>query len=400
MKKALVVSCLFPPRGGVGVLRIAKFCKYLPEHGWQPVVLAADAPEGAWRDEGLLAEVEASSVIVRVPRPPDGSKQAFPEESIRWRKPALAQALRLIREEGAAAIFSSGDPVVNHLVAGEAARRSGHPWLADFRDEWAVNPEFIRSVSQRARANRWERDILNKADRVVSVTAPVVEMLARKGGGPAEKYSLIPNGYDGADLSTLPPAPARRDRFTITFTGHLPNPADLLPVLNALRLLLSLRLARANELVLRLVGDFEHIRYDEAMGLSGLVQKIPPGAHRAALAWQQDSDLLLSVNDALRGRYAVSVKLYEYMASGRPVLAVAPAGSVIADYVARSRTGRAADPGRPEDIADAIAYFFARWKRGENSVEPDRAFLEPFDRRRTAGQLARLLDSLAGAEPV
>ena len=210
MKKALVVSCLFPPRGGVGVLRIAKFCKYLPEHGWQPVVLAADAPEGAWRDEGLLAEVEASSVIVRVPRPPDGSKQAFPEESIRWRKPALAQALRLIREEGAAAIFSSGDPVVNHLVAGEAARRSGHPWLADFRDEWAVNPEFIRSVSQRARANRWERDILNKADRVVSVTAPVVEMLARKGGGPAEKYSLIPNGYDGADLSTLPPAPARR----------------------------------------------------------------------------------------------------------------------------------------------------------------------------------------------
>ncbi|HOW96213.1 MAG TPA: glycosyltransferase family 4 protein [Kiritimatiellia bacterium] len=400
MKKVLVISYLFPPRGGVGVIRIAKFCKYLPEHGWRPIVLTTEAPAEMSRDAELLAEVEASSVLVRMPLPPGGRRRGFPEVSIRWRRPAIAQALRLAREEGVAAIFSSGDPVVNHLVAGEAARRSGRPWLADFRDEWAVNPEFIRSPFQRARADRWERDILEKADAVVSVTAPVVDMLVEKGGGPAAKYHLIPNGYDGAVLSALPSAPARRDRFTITFTGHLPNPADMLPVLKALRLMLSLRLAREDELLLRLVGDFEHFRHDEAMGLSGLVRKIPPGSHREALLRQQDSDLLLSVSDARRGRYAVSVKLYEYMASGRPVLAVAPAGSLMADYVARSRTGRAADPARPDEIADAIAYFFARWKRGNLAVEPDRAFLEHFDRRRTAGQLAGLLDSLAGAQSV
>ena len=397
MKKVLVISCLFPPRGGVGVLRIAKFCKYLPEYGWRPVVLTTEvSAESSW-DADLLAELEGSLALIRQPIPPPAGRPAFPENTIRWRATAFDRALRIVREHGVAAIFSSGDPVVNHLVAGAVARRGGRPWVADFRDEWAVNPEFIRSPYHRARANRWECAILRRADAVVTVTEPVVRMLVDKGVGPAAKYHLIPNGYDGAVLSALPPAPSRRDRFTITFTGHLPNPADMLPVLKALRLLLALGIAREDELRLRLAGDFEHFHYEEALGLSRLVRKLPACSNREALLLQKDSDLLLSVNNV---RHAVSAKLYEYMASGRPVLSVAPAGSLMADYVARSRTGRSVDAGRLDELADAIAYFFARWKRGQNEIEPDRAFLEPFDRRRTAGQLAHLLDSISGAQSV
>jgi glycosyltransferase involved in cell wall biosynthesis len=405
MKKVLVISFLFPPIGGVGVLRIAKFCKYLPEHGWLPVVLTTKVPGEMSRDADLLKEVEPASKIIRTPFQritlPGRlgilyRARIFPEEAIRWRRRAIRHAERLIKEGEVDAVFSSGDPVVNHLAAEAVARRTGLPWLADFRDEWAVNPEFVRSPAQRARADQWEKTILEKADLVTSVTAPVVDMLIQRGGGPAEKYRLIPNGFDGDILSTLPSRPATRDRFTMTFTGHLLNPEIFLPVLQALRMLFSLNMVPESELVLQVIGDFEYCRYDEALGLTGIIRKIPPRSNREALLLQKDSDLLLSVNDERRGKYAVSTKLYEYMASGRPVLAVAPAGSVTADYVAKSKTGRVVEPGRPDEIANAIHDFFQQWKRGGTTVEPDRAFLEKFDRRRTAGQLAQLLDSLTG----
>ncbi len=419
MKKVLAISFYFPPFGGISVVRVAKFCKYLPAHGWQPVVLTIEPPTADRADPGLLQEVAAACRIHRtgfaattplqrfLSRPSASAfvrrvralalrwrrRAVFPEESIRWLPEAVARARRLAGEEKPDAVFSSGDPVVNHLIARAVSRETRLPWIADFRDEWAVNPEFVRSAAQRRRCERMEQAIFEEARLITSVTRPVVDMLIERAPRMREKFRLIPNGYDPEDLAGLPPLPARGERFVISHVGN-PYAVDLVPFFKAVKMLLELNLVPREKLLIRLVGDWGHYGVHRLLGLGDLVQIAAHVPHREAIAAQRESDLLLMVNTDRSGHYALAAKLLEYMASGRPVLAIVPGGSVMADCVRKSNTGMVAEPGRVEEIADAVHHFFDRWRKGRNTSEPDWTFLGQFDRKKLAGDLAALLDTL------
>jgi glycosyltransferase involved in cell wall biosynthesis len=420
MRKVLIISFYFPPVGGTSVMRIVKFCKFLPRYDWQPVVLTTDEQPSRRPDFSLFQEVSDTSIIHRtrfnahppfvrlltaLPMRPSLKRFSsralqlrrsliFPDDSTRWWLKASASAFTLVEQNRIGAIFSSGDPLVNHMVAYLVSRLKNIPWVADFRDEWAVNPEMVRSEFQEKMCKKVEQAIFKQARLITSVTQPVVDMLIGKAPPFKEKFHLIPNGYDADEVSKAPEVVTESNRFVITYTGNLTAYANFDALLKAIKMLISLNLIPMNRILVQLVGDCEYYKYGDWLGLADVVKRIPHRSHPETLALQRNSSLLLMINTEPSGKYAFSVKLYEYMVSSRPILALVPEDSIMADGVRKSNTGRVVNPDRIEDLASAIHDYYLLWRQNRCHTEPNRTFLEQFDRRKLAGRLADLLNEV------
>jgi hypothetical protein len=189
-RRALVIAYFFPPLAGVGVQRSLKFVTYLPDSGWEPVVIAPRDPAYWLVDPGSLARLPAGlevhrsflyeparlhrtlsrlagrgrrTTAQRLTATGDGSPRGaartfarwawlaavrtltFPDEQMTWIPWAVRSTVRAHRSRPAHAIYSSASPVTAHLVAGLAKRRTGLPWIADFRDPWIGN-SFLRAI--------------------------------------------------------------------------------------------------------------------------------------------------------------------------------------------------------------------------------------------------------------
>jgi glycosyltransferase involved in cell wall biosynthesis len=99
--------------------------------------------------------------------------------------------------------------------------------------------------------------------------------------------------------------------------------------------------------------------------------------------------LLLVANTTPGAQATVPSKLFEYLAVGRPVLAVAPRESSTADVLAETGGGWLAPAGDAQAICHALRHAFT-----ERTAPLDRVALERFNRRRLAGALARIFDEV------
>ena len=168
MRRVLVIAYYFPPMGLSGVQRVAKFVKYLPEHGWQPTVLTIE-PAGYYAyDTTLLHEVKQAGVAIcrtaswdptrffrrhqTIPLPSEPQRRRLstvsqllfvPDNKIGWLPHALRAGRRLLKERAFDAIFSSAPPYTAHLIAARLSRQSGVPLVVDFRDDWVGNPRHV-----------------------------------------------------------------------------------------------------------------------------------------------------------------------------------------------------------------------------------------------------------------
>lgn len=215
--KVLLISYYYPPMGGAGVQRALKLSKYLGDFGVEPVVLAGHDP-GYTRDESLLAEVPAGVRVLRIehrslmqrllarraatvaPRsaaaPAAASRSPwlrdtllgayaatrFPDEQAGWAKRAFEPALALLRDERIELIFSTAPPMSAHALAARLARRSGLPWVADYRDLWTDNPGYLAPGWRRAIDQRTEAAWLKRAAGVVTVTPSWQRQFAQRLG--------------------------------------------------------------------------------------------------------------------------------------------------------------------------------------------------------------------------
>ena len=173
-----MVAYQFPPVGGSGVQRSAKFAKYLPLFDWEPVVLTRDAKKMILRDESLLKEIPAYIEIIRTPArdltifPSIFCKMGkfvawkllIPDGEVLWMKKAVDAAVRRVEMGDIKAIYTTSYPYSDHLLGLEVKKRfPGIPWLADFRDEWTNNPYLLDNphytyrMKNQWRAKYWKR---------------------------------------------------------------------------------------------------------------------------------------------------------------------------------------------------------------------------------------------------
>jgi glycosyltransferase involved in cell wall biosynthesis len=403
-RRVLVLAYLFPPIAGAGVQRTLKFVRYLEPLGWRATVVSTRSRAYGTRDPSLLAEVPASVRVIRTPALPLARYLAivlyklrlrrlrawvlWPDNGLGWAPFAFVAALRAVRRDQFDVLFSTSAPYGSHLIALLVARLTGIPWVADFRDEWTTNPHLVGQPRPlMALAVRAERAIAARANRIV-VAADYFQLVGLERADP--RRVEIPNGVDEADLPEASASGPPADRFVLAHVGTLYDIRDPSPVLRALAALASRGAIDGDRVEVRLVGSVWLPGFAPPAGIrvirTGYVE------HARALAEMGMATALLFYVPS--SSLAPSGKLFEYLASGRPLLCLAHPDNLGSRLVREWDAGVVADPHDEAAIAEAILVLWRRWEQGDllHQEAVRERVLKRFSRRAGAARLAQVLE--------
>ena len=407
----LVIAYYFPPLGGAGVQRTLKFVKYLPDYGWLPHVRTVQ-DSASLQDSSLAAEIPAEIPITRTPilrlppRLPWRLRNFISrwflivDEQLGWLPYAVSAGQRIIAESGdLQAIYSSSSPYTAHLIARHLHCRTQLPWVADFRDPWVENPyiKFPTSL-HRGTNEHLEQSIFKEAERVILNTDVSRQCYIQKYSDlPASKFITIPNGYDQADLP-LSRYEAQIDSvFTIAHLGsHYQKTRSSEYFLRALHDTFQAGKLLPDKVRARFIGaiDKETKDFIRQFELSSCVELVGYLPHRQALNYLFEADLLLLIPSYGKGgELFVPAKLFEYLASMKPILCLAEPGAC-ADLILQARAGWVVSLTVYSEIADQLVGIYQQWEAGNLIINPDRDLIASFERRKLTGQLANLLTEI------
>jgi glycosyltransferase involved in cell wall biosynthesis len=405
-RRVLVLAYYFPPVGGAGVQRTLKFVKYLAELGWDATVISTRSRAYGARDESLVEEVPPNTRVVRTAALPLARYLGYalyrarlmrlrafvlwPDGGLGWMPFAFAAALRSARRDRPDVLFSTSSPYGSHLVAGAVARLTRIPWVADFRDEWAANPHLAGQPRLLTRlSRRAEQMIAKRAARIVVAA----EYFTIEGVGPDDPRRIeIVNGVDEDDL--LADATGPRDRFVLAHVGSLYDLRDPAPALRAIARLVADGTVDGDRLEVRLVGNVWIPDFAPPPGLCVSVAGYV--AHREAVSEMAAATALLLY--VAKDDLAPSGKLFEYLASGRPLLCLASERNLASRLVREWGAGLVADPQDEEAIAAAFVDLWHRWESEDlpDQTEVRARALERYSRRANATRLAEVLEAARG----
>ena len=411
MKTVLFIAYNFPPAGGAGVQRSLKFIKYLPQFGWQPVVITATSNAYPVCDESLWADVPADTPVYRAKSYDiNGLRPYFtrlklgkalsalnvalmlPDAAFLWARLARSLTQKAIEDHQPCLIYSSSGPASAHLLGRWAKKQFGLPWLADFRDPWSENRLVPYYPGYRALNRRMEYNALSTADRVVTISQLLANDLQRLSGRAQPPVLVIENGYDEDDATPLPPQ--HTDRFTITYTGtfsHLRRPDAFV---TAIEQLISDGQISLNQMRVIIAGKdtAKYIPNRPPFEQLGYLK------HDALVDLRRRSDLLLLIQDpSPENRGAYSGKLFEYLASNRPTLAVSHPDNVAAQLITRAQAGTATHH-TPTEIAAAILQYYHTWQERHFDYTPNWNIIHQYTRRNLTARLAAEFDRLIETE--
>jgi glycosyltransferase involved in cell wall biosynthesis len=426
--RVLMIAHHFPPTGGSGSNRALAFARYLPTFGWQPAVLTPGVAWAANRDDGLLSELPPGLRVIRThsfepqplplgegrgegwsaadthpsPRPSPrgrgsfrsqlGHLKRFPDAHIGWLPFALAAA----SHERYDVAYSSSGPFTSHLIGLLLKRRTRKPWVAELRDGWyrwnrAIFPDY--PAWRGALERRLEAAALRSADRVVLVTDRMAAAFRWQYADLApEHFAVVPNGFDATQFPPQPPEP--HEGWKMVHAGALYYGRSLSSFLEAAARLVEADPEFARQFRLTLIGTLDATARAELRRtpLGDRVRITGQLDHASTIRAMHSADVLLLIANTTPGADAtVPGKLFEYLAVGRPVLAIAPLRSSTADVLDSTGGGWLA----PADDPPAIACVLERAFR-ERSKPPVPSDVGRFDRRALAGDLACIFDQVVG----
>jgi glycosyltransferase involved in cell wall biosynthesis len=436
VRRVLFLAYHFPPIGGAGVQRSVKFVRYLPDFGYEPVVVTGPAAVGSrWTpvDESLAEQVDGGHPVRRL------LTQA-PQPSGRWR----GRAERWLRrpepffqwwEDGAYRagqgaevdlVYASMSPFETGSAAARLAVELGKPWVADLRDPWALDEMQVYP-------SRWHRwldlramsALLSTASAVIMNTEESARLVRALPELSRTPVFAVPNGYDADDFAqpvALPPS----GTFRIAHTGYLHTELGRgLAGGRLARRVLGGDLSGVNiltrshvyllEAIDRLIADDASVAQRLELHLAGILSSSDvevatrspvvrmPGylPHAETIALLRTADLLfLPMHDLPAGVRAriVPGKTYEYLASGRPILAAVPDGDA-RDLLSRAGTGLLC---RPDDVDGMVRIIAGELERVRHGIAPPTltpAVLEPYERRALTRRLAGIFDAVVEGSP-
>ncbi len=425
---------MFPPAGGIAVQRALSFARYLPEAGVDVEVLTARNPAVPVIDPGLLDKVPPQVRIHRTFTPeisfamrqriwrlmsggkkngaqpaaaakkaaPPGGKKGLaqiarsiltPDPEVVWVPFARHAAVRLLKERPFDAVMTTAPPFSTLMVGTYLKKRFPHIRLiSDFRDEWLnfyLNTfDFHSSPSIRKKAAGIEREVADQSDLILSVTPGIVaELQGRYPHLPASRFACIPNGYDPASFRDFRPRPHGRGKVVITHAGTVYKssaPTAFLDALDALpdeiRQRFEIRFAG------RVSDDVKSV-FDGRKADLRFLGFLPQAE---ALKMLEETDYLMVT---LLDSHHVTGKLFEYLATGKPILAFTPAGGELDRLLAETGMGQCADPADRAACLHLLLRAEQAQRSGEAFSVPCPDAVRRYERPAHAAQLAALLEA-------
>ncbi len=443
-----MIAYFFPPVGGIaaaGSQRTLKFVKYLPQCNWEPIILTVrqDSYEAYLAlDPTLLERVPANTKIIRSSvvrwltkllelknsrRPVDtGQEQGrslgqvnldskgksrlqdlkdaitglfeIPDGEIGWLVPGIAAGRRAVKREAIDVIYASGKPWTAHLIGVVLKRVTGKPLVVDFRDPWMTNPFRDEMSALRDRIEAYlERKVVETADVVVANTQALKdEFSTRFPHEPVGKFVALLNGFDREDGQVSARQRQHPETFTITHTGFLYGKRDPHHFLNALALLIETQRVERRKIRVYLVGSIELpydlVGYLRGRGLDEIVRLVAQVPYQQSLQYLADSDALLLLQPGTMTQ--VPSKLFEYIALGKPILAISPRDSATACLVQDNSLGTVAEAEDVNEIASAVERLYLDWGQGPKAYCANSHARDKFDVKIVTATLAKKFDDL------
>jgi glycosyltransferase involved in cell wall biosynthesis len=418
VKKVLFLAYLFPPIANSGTQRPLKFAKYLAEYGWEPTVITASRFNSHHTDQTLLADIPDNVKVIRVPMLNEqigdtitsltgGSRigrkigdaiswrlqarRRSPDLYALWMPTVLREAKKILIAQRFDAIYATGFPWTSLMIGVELSKQTGIPLVADFRDLWAGENLFRSERPPHDEELALERSVIECATAVVTASASIGRQLAAAHPEvDEEKFVTIHNGFDAADFASEAQRP-RAKKFRIVFTGVWKegyNPAELYDTIDWIR--------RSKP---ALLDDVEVIAAGftpgeaKRRGLTAYIDERGVVSHDEALSLMRSADILYLSHVDPQRQWVVPGKLYEYLASGSPVLALTHPGKETAKIIASVGGGVALSPEDPGTLYQALADACRVKRLDVPDRNPDA--LAAFERRQLTAKLAAVLEDAA-----
>jgi len=322
----------------------------------------------------------------------------YPDKEKRWRSPAIKGAERFLEHEKVDAIISSSSPVTCHIVARELKDKHGIPWVADLRDLWTQNHAYPYSPLRRMLERGLELETLKHANALVVVSSPAAEQLKKLHR--REDVYVITNGFDPERLNEE--ETALTSKFTITYTGQIyAGKQDPSKLLVAFRELIDDGTIEPENVEVRFYGPLDELlaREIEKYRLSDIVQQHGVVSRKVAHTRQKESHLLFFMTwEDLREKGVYTLKIFEYLASRRPILATGGFGDdVIETLLNETKSGVYC--GTVEDIKSALKVLYLEYKNsGTVTYTGDIQKINKYSYREMARQFAAVLDKSLSAK--
>ena len=423
-KKILIITYYWPPAGGPGVQRWLKFVKYLPDFGIQPVVYIPENPTYPIIDENLVKEVSEKAIILKqkIFEPyqlasflsknktkkissgiiPNQKKQSFldktflwirgnlfiPDARVFWVKPSVAYLEKYIAENNIDTIVTSGPPHSLHLIGLELKQKLNLKWFADFRDPWTTigYHKSLRLSRFAAKKHKvLEHQVLNTADTIIvtsKTTKTEFQAITNK------PIAVITNGYDteNVEKQTLD------SKFSLAHIGSFLSERNPLILWESLVELLHEIPDFKSHLEIKLIGAVsqEVLETITQFGLNTYLNNLGYVSHAEAIAHQRKSQVLLLIEiDSEDTKSIIPGKLFEYMVSNRPIVAIGPNGSDFAEIITETNTGVFFDYSEKMKLKSVILDFYNQFLEGK--LQANGVGLQRYSRKNLTKELSQLI---------
>lgn len=431
MHKVLIITYYWPPSGGAGVQRWLKFVKYLREYGWEPVIFTPSNPGFNVEDSTLANDIPPGIEVIKTPiwepyefykkitgkkgnvsinseilaqKRSSGLLNQFsiwirgnlfiPDARKFWINPSVRFLNRYLDKTHIDAVISTGPPHSMHLIAMKIKSRFKIPWLADFRDPW-TDIDYYKDLKISAYAHHRHKHLelktVKECDSMVVVSQEMKENYEKMGG---TNVNLITNGFDPADMDIQDVTPD--SKFSVSHLGTLPPSQNLNGLWKVLAELSAEFPAFKEDLEIKLVGkvDPSVIADIDEFNLASCFTGIDYVPHDiAAKLMKQSAILLLVINkDSPNSKGILTGKFFEYLASGRPILAIGPTDGNLANILKETESGFISAYDDPKQIRSIVLEYYRKYLRNELANNPKG--IEKYTRKSLTKDLAGILNQM------
>jgi glycosyltransferase involved in cell wall biosynthesis len=426
--KILFVSYYWPPCGGPGVQRALKFARYLPDHDCYPYVITVDDKKASYPiiDKSLYDDVPETVKVFRTDTSePFGIYSAFtkkkeiphsgfanerspgvlqkfsrfirgnfyiPDARIGWNKYAYAKILELMKSEKFDAVITTSPPHSSQLIGLKLKQETRLPWIADMRDPWTdiyYYKDMMHTGYARRKDAAYEKAVLENADEILVVSPAIKRIFEKKSTSVTpSKIHVIPNGYDDSDfmIKSAPP----EDAFVITYTGII---ALNYGIQNFIRSVAGIIKENTDKIKLRFIGNTgDDIRnLVSAERIQDHVEYINYMPHKESVGMLMKSTvLLLAIPQIQNNEGIMTGKLFEYLASCKPIICIGPPNGDAAAIINECKAGRTFDYNEQDTVTKYLNNQISLWGKNPDLDRKNELHIK-YSRDKLTSELASVI---------
>ena len=418
--KVLIITYYWPPAGGSGVQRWLKFVKYFRNFDIEPIVYTVCNGNYIKTDESLLNEIPENTVVLKQAiwqpeqllfwkKPQSNHKQVatltqnkfltfirgnffVPDPKVFWVKKSVRFLTKFIRENNIDAIVSSGPPHSMHLIALKVKQKLDVKWLADFRDPWSnlyYNTDFNYLSIIKKIHKKLETKVLQQADVITTVSNSLKLELEKT----SNNVKVVTNGFDDEVLAVNEVQLDKK--FSISYIGLLPKQSHSDLFFKVLKSLIDTTDNFKEDLNVNFVGDIANevkvavnkYQLEDYVNFKGYVQ------HQEAIQIQQKSQvLLLLIPNVKYNKGILTGKLFEYITTKRPILAIAPKQGDLEEVLSKTNSGTVIEYTNEKKLTEEILRLYDLFRSKTLHTQPKNIL--QFHRKVLTRQMAENLKQL------